>query len=49
MSLKNVFSVSLVVFMLVTLVACNTMRGLGSDIKSGADSTEKVIKDATSD
>lgn len=49
MSLKRAFGVSLVVFMLVALVACNTVRGIGKDLKSGADSTERVLKDATSD
>ena len=49
MSLRGVLTVLVAVVMVVAVTGCNTFKGVAKDIDAGADATQKVIKDATSD
>ena len=49
MSVKGVLTMLAMAVMVVALTGCNTVKGVAKDIDSGADATQKVIKDATSD
>ena len=49
MNFKGLFAMLAVAALVITLTGCNTFKGVAKDIDSGANATEKVIKDATSD
>ena len=49
MNFKGLLAMLAVVALVITFVGCNTFKGVAKDIDSGADATQKVIKDATSD
>ncbi len=49
MNLKGVLTMLAAAVFVISLVGCNTVKGVAKDIDSGADATQKVIKDATSD
>ena len=49
MDLKGVLTIMAAAVFVISLAGCNTFKGVAKDIDSGADATQKVIKDATSD